>query len=80
MNLQNFVDVQGLKAKVEALHVDHNDRITAHDKDQKIAEDHPARRLSHETIRVLVAEAVNAASKDIIAAAKDEVFALVHKD
>jgi hypothetical protein len=80
MNLQNYVDVAGLKAKVNALHEDHNARVNTHDKDKQIPEGHASRKLSHETIRVMVAEAVNVASKDIIAAAKDEVFSLVHQD
>ena len=80
MNLQNFVDVAGLKAKVQALHADHDARVNAHPDGKNIPQGHPSRRLSHESIRVLVAQAVNEASAAIIAGAKEEVFDQVHVD
>lgn len=80
MNLQNFVDVAALKAKVAALHKDHNDRVDSHKDGVNIPAGHPARRLAHESIRVLVAQAVNEAGPAILAGAKDEIFDQVHVD
>ena len=77
MNLRNFVDVDALKAKVAALHADASARVDSHPDGKDLPADHSYRKVSAETVKVLVAEAVNAATKDIVAAAKAEIFEMV---
>jgi hypothetical protein len=74
MNLQNFVDVNALKAKVAEMADVQSGHVDSHPDGKALPADHAHRKVSPERVRVLVNEAVNAAHKDIIAAIKDEVF------